>query len=218
MLNSELTRAIENNTISHAYLFLNEVMALEFINALGVRAADFIVQEQLLTKDIDELQAQLKFKPFGDRRVVLIKHADNMQPVVQNKLLKTLEEPQGNTVIILSAQRRDALLQTILSRCTEIAALDETPEIDLDALKIAKAFYASEPSFHKRKEIISEIEDRELASKFLDALENLMREELIKTLDSSTLGPKIKLTEEARKNIKSGFSVSYALKALALNM
>ena len=218
MLNPELARAIKNNTISHAYLFLNEDMALEFINALGVRSVDFIVQEQLLTKDIDELQAQLKFKPYGDRRVVLIKHADNMQPVVQNKLLKTLEEPLGNTIIILSAERRDALLQTILSRCTEIAALDEVPELDQDALRIARAFYKSEPSFSKRKAIVSEIEDRELASKFLDALENLLREDLISSLDSKSLGPKIKLTEEARRNIKLGFSVSYALKALALNI
>ncbi len=218
MLNPELNRAIENNTISHAYLFLNESMALEFISALGVRAVDFIVQESLLTKDIDELQAQLKFKPYGDRRVVLIKHADNMQPIVQNKLLKTLEEPLGNTVMVLSAERRDALLQTILSRVTEIAAKDESLEIDAQALELAKEFYQSEPVFYKRKAIVTRIEDRELASKFLDALEDIMREELIKGLDSKTLGPKIKLTEEARKNIKSGFSVGYALKALALNM
>lgn len=218
MLNPELTRAIENNTISHAYLFLNETMAQEFITALGVRAVDFIVQEGLLTKDIDELQSQLKFKPYGDRRVVLIKHADNMQPIVQNKLLKTLEEPLGNTIIVLSAERRDALLQTILSRVTEIAAPDSELEIDAEALRIAKEFYTSEPVFNKRKAIVSKIEDKELALKFIDALENILREELIKNLDSKTLGPKIRLTEEARKNIKSGFSVSYALKALALNM
>ena len=218
MLNPELTRAIENNTISHAYLFLDEDMAFEFANALGVREVDFIVQEALLTKDIEELQRQLKYKPYGDRRLVLIKHADNMQIVVQNKLLKTLEEPLGNTIIILSAERRDALLPTILSRCTEIAANDSAPELDMEALRIAKELYASEPLFYKRKEIVDQIDDRELALKFLDAFENILREELIKTLDSNKLGAKIKLTEELRKNIKSNFSVSYALKRLALEL
>ncbi len=218
MLNSELVRSIELGTISHAYLFLDEAMAFEFANALGVRAVDFIVQEQILTKDIEDLQAQLKYKPYGNRRVVLIRHADNMQNVVQNKLLKTLEEPIGNTVIILSAERRDALLPTILSRCTEIAAKDEIPQIDVEAKRIASAFYESEPVFTKRKAIVSEIDDREMALKFVDALENILREELISSLDSEKLGSKIKLTEEARKNIKSNFSVAYALKTLALNL
>ena len=218
MLNKELADAIKNNRVSHAYLFLNEEDAFEFAKALNVAAVDFIVQEDLLTKDIEGLQAQLKFKPYGNRRVVLLKHADDMQTIVQNKLLKTLEEPLGNTVIILSAERRDALLPTILSRCTQVAALDKALEIDDEAMRIAKDFIACDPQFNLRKAIVTQIEDKALALDFLNALEDIYREELIKNLNPEEVGKKIKLTEETRKNIKSGYSMGYALKALALNI
>lgn len=217
MLNKELTQAIENKTISHAYLFTDEHTAFEFANALGVRAVDFILVENVLTKDIESMQEQLKLKPFGDKRVVLIKNADNMQVVVQNKLLKTLEEPPQDTTIILSAQRKDALLATIQSRCTLVMAEDAELELDSEAIALAKEFANAKPLFYIRKEIVMRIEDREFALKFIDALENILREELIKTLDAEKLASKLNLIQEQRINIKSNHSVSYALKSLALN-
>lgn len=217
MLNRELTKAIENKTISHAYLFTDENAALEFANALGAGPGDFILVEQVLTKDIEGMQDQLKLKPFGDKRVVLIKNADNMQTIVQNKLLKTLEEPPLDTTIILSAQRKDALLQTIQSRCTMVLAEDCEIDLDLDAVNLAKEFVNAEALFYIRKEIVMRIDDRQFALKFIDALEDIVRNELIKTLDAEKLASKLNLIQEQRINIKSNHSVSYALKSLALN-
>lgn len=217
MLNKELTQAIENKTISHAYLFTDERVAFEFANALGARAVDFILVENVLTKDIENMQEQLKLKPFGDKRVVLIKNADNMQTIVQNKLLKTLEEPPADTTIILSAQRKDALLPTVQSRCTMVMAEDSDLELNSEAISLAKEFANAKPLFYIRKEIVMRIEDREFALKFIDALENILREELIKTLDAENLASKLNLIQEQRINIKSNHSVSYALKSLALN-
>lgn len=216
MLNKGLTLAIENNTISHAYIFFDEDEAFEFAKALKPLAADFIIQEDLLTKDIEGMQAILKIKSFGDRRVVLIRNADNMQPVVQNKLLKTLEEPLGNTVIILSAKRRDAFLPTILSRCTEIASSDKELLLQSESLELAKEFLKAE-AFYNKKNIVSEIDNKEDANAFLDALESLLRERLLETLNSKIIGKQIRLIEETRKNIGSGYSVSFALKSLSLD-
>jgi len=53
----------------------------------------------------------------GTRRVFIIDPADQMNNEAQNALLKTLEEPPGNAVLILVASRPHLLLPTVRSRC-----------------------------------------------------------------------------------------------------
>ncbi len=54
------------------------------------------------------------------RKVFIISEADCMGEEAANTLLKTLEEPAGNTMLILTTAHRDALLPTILSRCQNV--------------------------------------------------------------------------------------------------
>ena len=54
------------------------------------------------------------------RKVFVISDADCMGEEAANTLLKTLEEPAGNTMLILTTAHRDALLPTILSRCQNV--------------------------------------------------------------------------------------------------
>ncbi len=54
------------------------------------------------------------------RKVFVISDADRMGDEAANTLLKTLEEPAGNTMLILTTAHRDALLPTILSRCQNV--------------------------------------------------------------------------------------------------
>lgn len=56
----------------------------------------------------------------GGKKVFVILNAEDMDDVIQNKLLKLLEEPPENTVIILGVSNPKALLPTVLSRCTTI--------------------------------------------------------------------------------------------------
>ncbi len=66
----------------------------------------------------------------GRRRVIIISRADEMGEEASNTLLKTLEEPSGNTMLILTTSRRDALLPTIQSRC-QAMRLDTLSEEDI---------------------------------------------------------------------------------------
>ena len=50
-------------------------------------------------------------------KTYVIVHAQNMNAVCQNALLKTLEEPDGDTRFYLIAEDTQSLLPTILSRC-----------------------------------------------------------------------------------------------------
>lgn len=66
--------------------------------------------------------------PFeGKRKVFIIEEAERMNPFAQNALLKTLEEPQPDTVFLLISDREEELLDTIRSRC-RVARLEPVPE------------------------------------------------------------------------------------------
>ncbi len=72
---------------------------------------------------IRQLQAFVKLKTFGAqpiRRAVIIKDADNMTTEAQNALLKLLEEPPEDTLIVLTVTQTNALLPTITSRVQKI--------------------------------------------------------------------------------------------------
>ncbi|NNM81627.1 MAG: DNA polymerase III subunit delta' [Burkholderiales bacterium] len=64
----------------------------------------------------------------GGYRIVLLHPADAMNASAANALLKTLEEPPGNTLFILVSSRPNHLLPTILSRCRIIAMPRPDPE------------------------------------------------------------------------------------------
>ncbi|HEX5395119.1 MAG TPA: AAA family ATPase [Candidatus Saccharimonadales bacterium] len=58
----------------------------------------------------------------GIRRVVLIVDAQHMSTQAQNALLKILEEPDDTTTFLLTAESRQALLPTIVSRAQRIVS------------------------------------------------------------------------------------------------
>ena len=61
---------------------------------------------------------ELSLKPMAsDRKIALIDDCHLMQSEAANSLLKTLEEPPPNSLIILITDREEAILPTIRSRC-----------------------------------------------------------------------------------------------------
>jgi DNA polymerase-3 subunit delta' len=79
---------------------------------------------------------------MGRGKVIVLEEAELMNADAQNALLKTLEEPQGRTLIILLSDQPEALLPTIRSRCqiVRFALLDpELVERELLARGISAA-------------------------------------------------------------------------------
>ncbi len=58
---------------------------------------------------------------LGGRKVVLIEPVESMNINAANALLKSLEEPSGNTVLLLVSHQPSRLLPTIKSRCVQQA-------------------------------------------------------------------------------------------------
>lgn len=57
---------------------------------------------------------------IGQAKTAIVNHADIMTISAANALLKTLEEPTPDSFIILTTERGDMLLPTIISRCQNI--------------------------------------------------------------------------------------------------
>ncbi|CAL1239630.1 DNA polymerase III subunit delta' [Candidatus Methylocalor cossyra] len=71
---------------------------------------------------IRQLIADLALKPqYGDRRVVVIDPAQQLNGHAANALLKTLEEPAEGTVLVLLADTSAALAPTVVSRCQRLS-------------------------------------------------------------------------------------------------
>jgi len=68
------------------------------------------------------------------RRVYIISNADMMADPAANTLLKTLEEPAGDCMFVLTTSFKDQLLPTIVSRCQQVRFDPLTEELVYEAL------------------------------------------------------------------------------------
>jgi DNA polymerase III subunit delta' len=72
-------------------------------------------------EQIRELQQVLSLRPYeAPRKACLIEPAERLSIGASNAMLKTLEEPPGNALMILIASQADQLLSTIRSRCQQL--------------------------------------------------------------------------------------------------
>ena len=69
------------------------------------------------TEDANAFSSRLDMGAYGRYLIGIIDDADSLSETVQNKLLKTLEEPPPDTCIILVTDHTESLLTTVISRC-----------------------------------------------------------------------------------------------------
>lgn len=88
----------------------------------------------LNSSEIAEL-VDLAFQaPYAsDKKVFIINNTNNIDASMQNKLLKTLEEPPHNTFFILLATEDNNILPTIKSRCRSVF-LPKTSQNEISAI------------------------------------------------------------------------------------
>lgn len=136
-----LENDLKSGSISHAYIFSGpsnvgkSTVALRFArNAIcGCGSCqDCILVEKKAHPDIlifdgnesikieesKEIQKFLGLKPHqAKRKIVIVEDIERMTREAANCLLKILEEPNGNSVVIFTAKSKQNILETIVSRC-----------------------------------------------------------------------------------------------------
>lgn len=105
----------------HSDGYCNECRDCKLIDARMHSDVSFYPKDKKLSvADADDLVAQSVVRPLeADKRVFAVERPETLNQN-QNKLLKTLEEPPKNVVILLGSEKPSAVLPTIRSRAKKI--------------------------------------------------------------------------------------------------
>ena len=76
-----------------------------------------------------------RLAPNGKKKILIIENAENMKEEARNSLLKLLEEPPSTVSIVLTAQRREAIIPTILSRLRPYRFLKRSIESEKEIIR-----------------------------------------------------------------------------------
>ena len=95
-----------------------------------------INQNSIKVEDVNSIINKLNTKPISSsHKIFVILNAENINEIAQNKLLKSLEEPNPNNIFILTTSKTDKLLPTILSRLHKVSV----PKLTGVDLKVVSA-------------------------------------------------------------------------------
>ena len=90
--------------------------------AMGIENKQGIIRE----RDAASIVRTLSLKAYeGGHKMLVIWMAERMNLSAANTLLKTLEEPSGDTLILLVAESSDRILPTIISRVQQVTVPDQ---------------------------------------------------------------------------------------------
>ncbi len=202
--------------LSHAYLLysidreLNNNIALTFAKSLICECGNacgncskcmqfdslshpdvtIIDQESIKVEDVNKIMGKLSTLPLSNRyKVFVILNAETINEIAQNKLLKSLEEPNDSNIFILTTSKSDKLLPTIMSRLSKIyvpklSILDKSlisRELKSDGIDISKHLDADLT--------LTDMIDMETNTKYIDTI-NTIRE-IFTNLKSSADIPKV---------------------------
>jgi len=190
-----LKKISESGNIPHAFLFAGQErigkkkVAFEWVSEIfkeeiGSIHPDFTIVEpegkEIQISQIKELIKGLSLKPYSAPiKVALIDNAHLMNAEAQSCLLKTLEEPKGDTLLILVSDQPSALLPTIISRLQTVKFYP-VPKGEMKGLGESLGIYAGSPgmaldfakdpekkiNFEKKIKEIEEISKSDLCQRF----------------------------------------------------
>ena len=175
-------------------------------------------EHDFLTSQIEDVQGIISRAPIENSyKFIVINHADRMNTVAQNRLLKTLEEPLGKTMIFLLTDRLESLKQTIRSRCGnmylgETILLEKNNEISelVDMLREGKFFY-------KTKEVLFKcLKNYEDVYGLIQDIENDLRLRLYAGEDPDRLMREISAVIDTQDALRENISVGNAFGIMIL--
>ena len=177
---------------------------------------------------IRQMQAKLNVQPVGPRHIVIIADGDLMNEAAQNCLLKTLEEPPGQSVLMILSQNMEKLLPTIRSRCVKmhlegsgIPADSETRQLAQELLDLLDEHA---PYYRLKKAAEKAGKDRDSLMALLDDMEDLYRQRFgARSSSGVPLPPEdmeraVLAMEETRRKLDQGMTPRYLIKNMLLTI
>ncbi len=185
----------------------------------GPDVLEIIPETSIGIDDVRRIQNFLSQKPLqSENNTVFIHSAEKLTLPAQHALLKTLEEPPGNSKIYLITEFPDLLLPTILSR-VQLSGVPTQRQVDAPALKKSSDLLSNLISAKRIGERLKFFDEaaftRESALEFLDHLEHILHDQ-IQNSQLSTID--YQLLVNTRKYLKANVNVRLALDNFALNL
>jgi DNA polymerase III delta prime subunit len=169
---------------------------------------------------VRDFQKRIFLKPFkSEQKAVILEAGNGLTLESQNALLKVLEEPPKNTIIMLLVESVEPILPTILSRC-KIISLDKDV-IEKGHLEEYRKILLSlkNSGVGDRLRLAQDnSKDKETALQFIEGL-ILSSESILKTSPKRELAGAIKLMQKTYTEIKStNANLRLAIENLLLNL
>ncbi len=178
------------------------------------------------TEDANAFSSRLDMGAYGRYLIGIIDDADSLSEIVQNKLLKTLEEPRSDVILLLGTANPDHLLSTVRSRCSIIRLREDHEEVPdgsedekADAFKASAALLGGEGAFCEFREAIEKcVRTRSDALMLIDYAEEVFRERMMSGDSPAAMAERLELCEKARADIERDMDRNKALKRLRLEL
>ena len=177
------------------------------------------------TEDANAFSSRLDMGAYGRYLIGIIDDADSLSETVQNKLLKTLEEPRPDVILLLGTSNPDHLLGTVRSRCSTIRLQTGNDDTDgaanekTDALKAAASMLSGDGAFCEFREAVEKcVKTRSDALMLIDHAEEGFRERMMSGDMPAAMADRLELCEKARADIERDMDRNKALKRLRLEL
>lgn len=170
-----------------------------------------------LIAKIRDLIRTLSYSPQNPEsgRAVVLEEAHLLTQEAANSLLKTLENPVGNTIIFLTAPNEDLLPETIVSR-TQIIRSENLIQFAQSDTFLNNFF---EDGLGAKFKHSDKIKNREEAIEFCDQLILFLRSKLLENLEKNIAKKIFKFLETAiqtKKDLEANVNIKIALGDLFL--
>ena len=177
--------------------------------------------------------------PYSNTKVYIIDEAHKMNSASQNSILKTLEEPVSNVVIILLTENSEMLLPTIISRVIRCTFPAEETDFENFSQDLKEKFFdivknIESPKASLRIKAAADISgQKEDLNNLLDMLQMYYRNSLVAKYTSRPMlikGPKtdkisaegaasaVKIIDETRFAIKSNANKHLAADVMVMEL
>ena len=177
------------------------------------------------TDDANAFSSRLDMGAYGRYLIGIIDDADSMSETVQNKLLKTLEEPRPDVILLLGTSNPDHLLSTVRSRCSTIRLQNDQGEQDeaesekADAFRAAAPLLCGEGAFYEFRDAAEKcVKTRDDALMLIDHAEEIFHERMMSGDEPAAMADRLELCERARADIERDMDKNKALKRLRLEL
>ena len=228
------TPSLIDSSNAHAWIIegvkgeAHEEFVSDMIHHFATGSLDIVYMDKTANKggycreDINAFIQRMHMGSFGPHLVGVIDEADILSEAQQNKLLKTLEEPEAGVIILLACTNSESLLHTVRSRCAKLRIADavagQSAEEAKSQSEIDLADFQTDFFYAYRNAVDKKIKTREDAIALLNAMEDELRSAMLTDGNALACAEDIELIEEARADIYRGMKFDKALKRLYLEL